>query len=175
MRLPSTVIALGLACVVGGCGAASQSQAKVQVAGSQCSALAGVERHVAELYAVGGVERVEPLERQVLIARAIQPRYVVGARLYVPAQQGTSQAYLQRVLSCHASSGANVHPNDPLHASNLRNIDVKTQGQRYVVSIEGADRAAGREIWQRARALRDSAAQVGVRQLSALPSHAPKL
>lgn len=170
MKLHSTVVAAGVACMVAGCGAASQSQAKSQVASSQCAGLTDSDRQVAALYAPGSIERVEPLQRKVFLARAIQPQYTAGARLYVPAQQGMSGPYLERVLSCHAASSADVHPNDPLRVANIESVDVTTAGPRFVVTIAGADRAAGRAIWERAQALREPSTQVEVRQLSTAPS-----
>jgi hypothetical protein len=175
MRLLSTFIAAGLACSVGACAASSQQRAATQVAGSQCAGLSDSDRQVAELYAPGQVDRVEPLYRQEFVARAIQPSYVSGAKLYVPAKQGWSAPYLDRVLSCHASSGASVHPNDPLRVDNVRDLHVGSAGQHFVVTIAGADRAAGKEIWQRARALQDGSTQVDVRQLSAAPDATSKL
>ena len=170
MRLHSTVIAAGLAGVVAGCGAAAQSQATTQLSSSQCAGLTDSDRQVAALYEPGSIERVEPVRRQVFLARAIQPHYTSGARLYVPAQEGMTGPYLERVLSCHAASSANVHPNDPLRVANIESVDVTTAGPRFVVTIEGADRAAGRAIWERAQALRDPSTKVEVRQLSTGPS-----
>lgn len=168
MKLHATVLAVGLTSILGGC-AASQSQAHSQVAASSCAGLSDVDRHVAELYAPGQIERVEPLQRREFLARSIERSYVAGAKLYVPAQQGVSQPYLERVLSCHAAAQTSQHPNDPLRVTAIESIDVSTAGSRFVVSIAGANRSAGKEIWQRARALHDTSSQVEVRQLSATP------
>lgn len=166
MSRHSIVMAIGAAVLAGGCGAAAQANAKTQVAGVQCSGLQDVDRQVAALYAPGNVQHVEPTYRTEFLARAIQPRYVSGAKLHVPAQQGMTQGYLERVLTCHAAAQNALHPNDPLLAQNVRDVDVQTRGQRFVIQIEGADRASGKEILQRARALQDSATRVEVRQLS---------
>jgi hypothetical protein len=168
MYLRKAAFAIGLACALGACGAASQTTGTTQVASARCGALSDVERQVADLYADGHVQRVEPLYRQQFVARAIQPRYVAGAKLYVPAEQGWSQPYLERVLSCHAASQATLHPNDPLRVDNIASIDVATAGAHFVVTVAGADRTAGKEIWQRARALQAPSSNVDVRQLSAL-------
>jgi hypothetical protein len=170
MYLHRAALAVGLAAALGACGAASQTQGTTQVAGARCGALVDVERQVADLYASGQVERVEPLYRQQFVARAIQPRYVAGAKLYVPAEQGWSQPYLERVLSCHAASQATLHPNDPLRVDNIDSVDVATSGAHFVVTIAGADRTAGKQILQRARALQAPSSKVDVRQLSALPN-----
>jgi hypothetical protein len=170
MRRHGIVMAVGLALAIGGCSAAAQSRANPQIAGIQCEAIPDLDRQVAELYTPGNVHRVEPTYRTQFVARAVQPRYVSGAKLYVPAQQGVSQGYLERVLSCHAASQAGSHPNDPLRVANVRDVDVEARGQRFVIQIEGADRRAGGEIYQRARALRDPSTEVEVRQLSSAPN-----
>lgn len=175
MRRHSIVMAVGLALAIGGCGATTQSRANTQIAGVQCGAITDLDRQVAELYAPGNVARVEPVYRTQFVARAVQPRFVSGAKLYVPAQQGMSQGYLERVLTCHAAARSAEHPNDPLRVANLRDVDVESRGQRFVISIEGTDRASGSEIYQRARALHDPSMRVEVKQLSEVPADGAKL
>lgn len=171
MRRHSMVMAFGVAVFATACGAASQRPESTTVAGVQCGGV-DVEQQVAQLYAPGNVERVEPLYRTEVLARAIQPRYVSGARMYVPAQQGMTQGYLERVLSCHAASSASSHPNDPMHAAAVRDVDVEARGQRFVIDIHGEGRSAGKQIFERARALRDGSSNVEVRQLSATEGNA---
>ena len=149
-----------------GCGAASHKAAATPVAGLQCGNIANLQQEVAAVYAPEHVVRVEPLERTEFIARAIQPRYVAGAKLYVPAQRGVTEGYLERVLSCHAAGASDSHPNDPLLANNVRDVDVESRGQTFLIHVEGADRRSGAEIWKRARTLRDASNRVEVRQLS---------
>jgi len=177
MNLHSAAIAVGLTCALGGCSAASQTRTHTaaHVAGAQCTSLTDRDRQVAELHAPGQVTHVAPFHRQEFVARAIQPRYLAGAKLYVPAQQGFSEPYLERVLSCHAAAKTTVHPNDPLRADNIRSIDVTTAGSQFVVTIQGSDRRAGKEIWQRAKALHEPSSEVEVRQLSARGDEATKL
>jgi len=165
MKFESTLLALALA--ASGCAAGAQKHANAPLASAQCAGLQDVDRQVAELYSPGNVERVQPLYRTEFLARAIQHRSVSGAEIHVPAQQGMNDAYVERVLSCHATSGANVHPNDPLRVANVRGVDVQSHGPRLVISITGADRRAGQEILERARALHGNATEIEVRQLSA--------
>ncbi|MET0340991.1 MAG: hypothetical protein ABW252_08310 [Polyangiales bacterium] len=174
MRQHSIVMAFGFAVLAGGCGASAQ-RAPQQVAGVQCGGITDAGGQATALYEPSNVERVEPIYRTEHIARAVQPRYISGARIYVPAQQGQTQAYLERVLSCHAAAKSDGHPNDPLRVANVRDIDVETRGARFVIDVQGADRTAGKEIWQRARALRDPSANVEVRQLSAADADATQL
>jgi hypothetical protein len=174
MKSGTTLLALSL--MVGGCAAGTQMHASAPAAvGTQCAGLQDIDREVAALYAPGNVERVQPLYHTEFFARAIQHRSVAGAELYVPAQRGMNDAYVERMLSCHAASGANVHPNDPLRVANVRGVDVKSVGPRLVISITGADRQSGKEILERARALHGESTQVDVRQLSASPDEAAKL
>lgn len=169
MRVHSTIAAVGVAVALGGCAGAAKQQATNSVAGTQCAALSDTDRQVSELYASGNVQQVKPIYRTEFVARAIQPRYVTGAELYVPAQPNMNQAYLERVLSCHAASNSAAHPNDPLRVANIKDIDVEAVGQRFRVAITGADRSAGKAIWERARALANEGTQVQVEQLSAAP------
>ena len=161
-------MAFGTALAAVGCGAANQTHAtaRAAVTGASCAGLTDVERQVADLYSAGNLDRVEPVFRDEWKARAIQLRYVAGAKLYVTAPAGVSEAYLDRVLSCHASAGSSVHPNDPLQGAALKTISVSALGQRFVIRVEGVDRAAGQTIWQHAEALRDQSTRVEVRQLS---------
>ena len=174
MRCPLIITSL-LALAAAGCGASAQHARSTQLAGVQCAQLTDLDRQVANVYAPEKLSRVEPMYRTELITRAVQPRYVSGARLYVPAEQGMTEGYLTRVLTCHAASQAATHPNDPLRVANVRSIAVKPQGQRLVISIEGADRKAGKEIWQRASALRDPSSRIEVKQLSRLGAEAGAL
>jgi len=167
MKNLGALLAAGLACAAIGCASAAHPQANTQIASTQCSGLADVNSQVADLYGAGQLARIEPLHREQFFARAVQQKYVAGAQLYVQAQQGWSAPYLDRVLSCHAVSQSSAHPNDPLRVANIESIAVTGRGPYFVVTIAGADRAAGKEIYQRARALRDPSSQVEVQQLSA--------
>lgn len=175
MRQHMMIGALGLALAAGGCATAASPGAKTQLAGAQCSTLSNADQHIAALYAPGHVDRVEPVYRTQFFARSTVVRYVSGAKLYVPAQEGVTQAYLERVLTCHAASSASQHENDPLRVANVRDVDVASQGQRFVIQIEGADRASGKTIFERAQALHRPSGSVEVRQLSAAPTSGARL
>ena len=170
MQKNSVFMGFCLALAVGGCGAAAQTQTSSQLAGVQCASLSDVDRQVAEILAPGNIERVEPVYRTEFVARAIQNRYLAGADVLVPAQQGMSQGYVERVLTCHAAAHAAAPSADPLTVANLRDVAVSPRGQRLVIRIEGSDRASGKAVWERARALHDRATNVEVRQLSAAPT-----
>jgi hypothetical protein len=159
--LVAAVIALGAAC-----GASTQQASSTVARGASCDRVENLDQQVAQVYDLARVRHAAPIYTQRFLARAIQPREVIGAELYVNAEAGVSQPYLERVLSCHAAGASAAHPNDPLRAQNIRDLDVRVQGHQFVISVMGADRNAGREIWQKARALTQPGS-VEVQQLSA--------
>lgn len=167
MQRSTILLALSTLVVSAGCAGAAQSAARSPVASANCSGLADLQPQVAELLAPANVQRVEPLYRAEHRARAIQLRYVSGAKVFVPAPRGLSVGYVERALSCHAASTQSSQPNDPLAVGNVHDVDVRTRGTLLEIQIEGANREAGKQILERANALRDPSAQVEVRQLSA--------
>lgn len=160
--LVAAVIVTGAAC-----GAATQQASSTVARGASCNEMQNLNQEVAQVYDLARVRHAEPLYTQRFLARAIQPREVIGAELYVDAQAGVSQPYLERVLSCHAAGTSAAHPNDPLRGQNVRDVDVRVQGHHFVIAVQGADRNAGREIWQKAQALLQRGGNVEVQQLSA--------
>ncbi len=167
MQMQSLLLSAALASILGGC-AAQTAQQPSQRALADCGSL-GSDQTVATLYSPGKLTSVQPTYRQEFVARAIQPRYVSGASLYVSAEPGLTRAYLQRALTCHAASTASVHPSDPLRAAGVASITVSEAGAAMRISIQGTDRASGKAIWQRARTLHEQPGQVSVEQLSAAP------
>lgn len=157
-----------------GC-AATQHPATTVAATASCERIADLEQQVARVYDADRVRHVAPVYRSKFLARAIQPRYIAGAELYLDAEPGVTQPYLQRMLSCHAAGDSAAHPNDPLRAANVEAVNVRVQGHRFVVAVTGADAQAGKQIWQRAEALRTPAARVEVQQLSAATQSATAL
>jgi hypothetical protein len=168
MRTHKILIALALTSGLVGC-AAQSTQRPSQLALSDCASLSPNET-VAALYSPGKVRSVEPTYKQQFLARAIQPRFVSGAALYVPAEPGMTSAYLQRALNCHAASTASIHPNDPLRVAGVTTVTVSEAGPTMRISIQGEDRAAGKAIWERSQMLREQQAEVTVEQLSAAPA-----
>jgi hypothetical protein len=162
MRIRSAILALAVAATAAGC--ATTQQPRSVAGGADCSGLDGAA--LAGLYAPDKVRKVEPTYRQVFLARAIQPRYVSGARIYVPAEPGMHEAYLERALSCRAASLRSQHATDPLAVEGVTDIDVRAVGPTMRISIMGVDRSAGRAIWDRARALHRQG-DVSVEQLAA--------
>jgi hypothetical protein len=149
-----------------GC-AHSQASTPQRLATARCGELSAADRELARSVALPRVDHVEPYKRHDMRTRATQQlTYTAGARLYVPAQQGWSAPYLERVLSCHAAASDAGHANDPLQVAGVSNIDVDAHGSRYVITVAGDTREAGRQIWQRAETLRTQNAQVEVHQLS---------
>jgi len=169
MRIATSCVAALMSTALCACAAATP-QPRIASAAS-CSGLQTGET-VRALYAPGNIRKVEPIQTTQFLARAIQPTYIAGANLYVAAQPGLHEAYVERVLSCHAASGRAVSPHDPLVAKGVSDVDVSPAGSMLRISITGVNREAGKDIWRRARALHELRGEVSVEQISALPSSA---
>ena len=165
----STLTIAAAAAMLVGCGAASQPQSQLRVASARCDDLSAPA--VAEVYAPKKVIKVEPTYERRIITRGTTLQYVSGANLYVPAQPGMNEAYLERVLSCHAAGAATAgdHPNDPLRVSGIEHVDVASAGPTMRIAIKGTNAQAGKAIYQRSQAYRQPQGAVSVEQLSAAP------
>jgi hypothetical protein len=156
------------AAVLGGCAGSTQARTTVSAANQRCSTLGDVSAQVSDLYA-NNVTSVKRVRETLFLARALQPEYTAGAEIFVLGEQGMNEAYLDRLMTCHASAGAAAaQPNDPLHVRGIERIDVNAAGSHFRVSVTSTDRSAGKAIWQRAEQLEGGS--VEVRQLAA--SHA---
>jgi hypothetical protein len=156
---------LALGALTMACSHAEQRPAEVATAG--CAQL---EPGHAEktFYKPGQVYAARPVKERQVIARAHQPERTVGAELYMHAQPGLTQEYLQRSLACHSVAGRPAHPNDPLHLANgsLKRLTVRSVGSNFVVKAIGDSPQAGREIWQRARSFTAPGSEVTAEQLA---------
>jgi hypothetical protein len=160
----TSIPALAVALVLAGCTAAHQ-QGRTKAALLDCGNLAATESPVA-LYAPDKITHVEPTYRTEYLARAIQPRRLVGANLYVAAQPGMTAAYAERVLSCHAAAGPG-QTSDPLRVAGGADVSVSMRGPAMRIAVTGKTPEAAREIWTRARTLYEQPGDVTVDQLSA--------
>lgn len=149
----------------------TQNEPKSVASGAACTDLGAAEDVVANFYAPGSVYDARPIRETVFKARAIQPVETMGASLYVKAEPGMNSPYLQRVLSCHAASGAEAHPNDPLHPSQgaVTQLAVREAKHGFAVEVRSDDPAVGREIWKRAESLSQGQGSVAVEQVAAGP------
>ena len=148
-----------------GCGGSSHQAA------SQRAACQGVDTQgaVARIYSEASSGSAAPLYKTGVRTRAISTRYVSGSELTVPAPEGMSGEYIQRVLTCHSATGAQAHPNDVL-AGNLEpaSVQVRSAGASYRIAIEGRNRDDGKRIWSKAQALtQGGGGSVEVEQVSA--------
>lgn len=152
----SSVGLLGLsALLLGGCASAQTPQA--EVASNGCEQLGNVSEKAGDYLSPGRVAAVSPVRETEFRARALQPKRTVGADLYVHAEQGVTAEYVERVLSCHASSGTALHANDPLHpASGEVAVSVRSSKGGFAVRAVGSTAEAGREIWERAESFTKS-------------------
>lgn len=167
MNIRVIVTSAGLALAAAGCGAAAQHSQTAHVAGVQCASLS--DNQAAQVLSPGRVQGVEAIHAQRVYAGGPQNDHVIGAKLFVPAEAGASEAYLERALSCHAASASAAHPNDPLRVDGVRSVAVRSAGQRYEIAITGVDKRAGEAILQRAQGLQS---HVGVQQLAAAEGRA---
>ena len=163
MNFTKASLALGIGLLMGACAGAQQKPAQVNVANLDCR---GVSADAVDQLA--SVKKVETLYRTEFRARAIQPRFVSGAALHVPAQPGISAAYLERALSCHAAQTASNdgRPN-PLRVAGVEKVQVRESGAMMRVAITSHDTNAAKEIVKQAKALQNAQGDVSVQQLSA--------
>jgi hypothetical protein len=165
MRIELGALTIGSALVFGAC-AGTQSK---QVSAPRTVDCSGVSSDaVAQLYAPGNVKKVTTLYRKEFVARAIQPVFVSGAKLTIPAQPNTSDAYMERALSCHAVARARMTTGgaDPLSVEGVQNVRVESVGPMTEISITSTNRHAAKQIVQHAQALEQSGGSVSVQQLS---------
>ena len=150
----------------------------VGCAGSQATAAASGGDHCGEidahqvmskLYEGGAVYDAHPIEERVFRARALQPNETLGASLYVKAEPGLTSPYLQRVMSCHVTSGQAAHPNDPLfpQSGKIAQLKVREAKHGFAVDVRADEPTVGREIWQRAKSITAPAGSVQGEQVAA--------
>lgn len=168
----STVWMLALGALTMAC---SHAERPAEVATTGCAQLeAGHAENT--FYKAGQVYAARPIKERQVISRAHQPERTVGAELYVHAQPGVTQEYLQRSLACHSVAGRPAHPNDPLHPTSgkLKSLTVRSMGSNFVVKAVGDSSKTGKEIWQRARSFTAPGSEVTAEQLAAadVPSSA---
>lgn len=150
--LVGAVGALAISC------ASSRGQPREVAAGAGCRSLGDANQTVATVLSpdvVYGAERVD-VDRRVSVT-GTQP----GSVLYLRATPGTSQEYLERVLSCHAAYGRAVGTSDPFHpqTGNVVEVQVASSGPGYAVRVVGENSRTDAEIWRRARDLAYSTVQ----------------
>ncbi len=163
MNFTKASLALGVGLLMGAC-AGAQKPAQINVANLDCK---GVSAGATEQLA--NVTKVETLYRTEFRARAIQPRFISGAALHVPAQPGVSAAYLERALSCHAAQTASHDGRpDPLRVAGVEQVQVRETGAMMRVAITSRDTEAAKQIVKQAEALQNARGEVSVQQLSAV-------
>jgi hypothetical protein len=169
MRIGNGITLLGLALGLAACERGSQVDPRVATA-SGCQQIEGNEA-TAEFYKPGQVYAAREVERDEFVARAIQKKRTVGAKLYMHAPRNVTGEFLERALTCHALTGQAAHPNDPLHPSEgeIRSVSVSSEGGSFAVQVVADEPRVGREIWARARAFA-SGSSVDVQQIGATSS-----
>jgi hypothetical protein len=159
--------ALAAALSVSGCATTSNQVASQRVSGTRCEALTNLDQRVQQLLSANNIVRLEPAYRMTPHFDGPKPAYVEGVAIYIPADAGVTEAYVERALSCHAASSGRALPSDPFRVDGVRSITANEVRQTIRVDILGVDREAGERIWHTAQGL---SARVEVRQLSSAPS-----
>lgn len=97
----------------------------------------------------------EPIKKSPKRVKAILPKWVAGAKMYIHAEKGMTREYLNRAAICHAkASKAPSYANDPLRVDGkIDAVRVYPAGGAFVIAVTSEDKATGREIWKRADAL----------------------
>jgi len=104
----------------------------------------------------GQVYDAKPIKKSPKHVKAILPKWVAGAKMYLHAEKGMTKEYLNRVATCHArTSDASeyTYARDPLRVEGKKDIRVYSAGDAFVISVTSEDKATGREIWKRAEEL----------------------
>ena len=120
------------------------------------------------------VVNAKPIKERPKHIKAILPKRIMGAKIYVQADKALTKEYLQRAALCHAASDAPpLLRRDPLRVDGkIEAIHVYSGGDVFVLSVVAQDPQTGRQIWERARALTmgiDNEVAENVRAVSAIP------
>ena len=130
--------------VLGGCASTAVGSTAAQYP-AQCAALeSGTGSHDVLASAVW----VRSLRSEVRVAKITRPR-TIGTELFVPAEQGMSAQWLQRVIDCRAHAMA-PGTKSPLAIEGAI-IEVEAMATGYAVRITSTDADNAQEIDARAR------------------------
>lgn len=174
--MKTTIFASALILGAVACSQSNQPVAAPRSAQLACSELpADASQLVSHVLTPGATYGARPISETRIIARAHQPQVVVGAEVALPAPQGVTKEYLQRVLTCHADTGVAAHSADPFHpaSGSVRDIAIKSSGAALAIQIRGTNSDANREILSRAEALTTPSADVKVEQVGLAATVAP--
>jgi len=95
----------------------------------------------------------KPIRKKPPHVKAIVPKQTMGAKMYLNAKKGMTKEYLQRAAMCDAKADTPTYQYDPLRVDGIKSFRVYSAGGAFVISVMGKDQRAGKEIWQRAKAL----------------------
>jgi hypothetical protein len=174
--MKTTILAAAIALGAAACSTSNQSVEVPRSAQLACSQLpADAPQLVSQVLTPGATYGARAISETRVIARAHQPQVVVGAEVALPAPEGVTKEYLQRVLTCHADTGVAAHSADPFHPSSgsVREIAIRSSGAALAIQIRGDNSDANREILSRAHALTTPAADVTVEQVGQAAAVSP--
>lgn len=174
--MKTTILAALAILTVAACSSANQAVEVPRSAQLACSQLpSDAPALVSRVLTPGATYGARAISETRVIARAHQPQVVVGAEVALPAPEGVTKEYLQRVLTCHADTGVAAHAADPFHPSTgeVRDIAIKSSGAALAIQIRGTNSDANREILARAQSLTTPATDVTVEQVGQANTVAP--
>lgn len=166
--MKNTILAAAIVLVAAACSNSNQPVNTPRSAQLACSQLpADSNQLVSHVLTPGSTYGARPISETRVIARAHQPKVVVGAEVALPAPEGVTKEYLERVLTCHADTGVAAHAADPFHpaAGRVRDISIESSGASLAIQIRGTSDEANREILSRAQALTTPSTDVRVEQV----------
>ena len=157
MQSVTTSLTAGLVLALTSCasGPSIASQQRTLAVGT-CDSQRDTAAEARAIIAAGKAERVEPVRSTMQHPGGGMPLQMVGAELTVPAEPGLREPYIERVLSCYASTVASTNPGDPLQMDDIGDVSVRSTGDSFRVIVVGIDVDSGDEIGRRARALRNT-------------------
>lgn len=165
--MKSIVFTLALGLSAFGC-ASSAAHTPPRSAALACSQLPSDSNQLlSNVLKPGSTYGARAVTQTKVIARAHQPTVVVGAEVQLPAPEGVTKEYLERVFTCHADTGVAAHSADPFHPSSgsVRDVAVRSSGAALAIQIIGDSPSTNREIWSRAQSLTMPSADVTVEQV----------
>ena len=167
LSIPS-LISTTTVLLLGATACAGSTPTRTSTATLGCSELPRDNAAMTAFYAPGNAHDATPIRRKAAPGKALLPERTVGAEIHLRAQEGVTREYLQRALACHAATGDAAHPSDPLKpaSGNVDGLAVRSTGSGFAVSVTSDAPEAGREIWQRARAISAPGATVTGEQIA---------
>jgi len=99
------------------------------------------------------IYEAEPIKKKPPRVKAILPKQILGAKMYLNAEKGVTKEYLHRAAMCHMKANTPAYEHDPLRVDGIKSLQVYPAGGAFIIALTGEDRSAGKQIWERAETL----------------------